>query len=69
MKKRLARVEVTLTHGTGCDRPDIHEVIDVLPGQRFVQGIVRDELRENSVVIRSWDWRAGYTIKYTYLYV
>lgn len=68
MKKRLCRVEVTLRHGGGVGYPDIHETITLLPGQTFHKEYSHISVKENDVVIRAIDWKAGYTIEYEYFY-
>lgn len=65
--KRLVRVEVTLKHG-GTDRSDIKESIELLPGQTFHKELRHVCIKEHGTVIKSIDWKAGYTVVYDYFY-
>ena len=72
-RKRLKKVVVTLKHGTGLDEqtrptPDIVEEIQVLPGQSFHSHIGYDELREHGQPVRTFNWKAGYTVEIEYFY-
>lgn len=73
-RKRLAKVIVTLKHGTtevheqSRPVPDIVEEITILPGQSFHTHIGYDEIREHGQPVRTFDWKAGYTVDIEYFY-
>lgn len=65
-KKRQSRVEVSFLHGEPA-MPKV--VIEILPGQKFEQGIESDVLMEGNTILKAYNWRAGYTVIYEYFYV
>lgn len=63
-KKRLVRVKILMTHARSMDKrePDVHMVIYIEPGQKFVSEISYDAVYEDGVLVRSFDWKAGCTV-------
>ena len=70
-RKRLTRIDITLRHGSslGEPEPDIYDTIEILPGQSVSEEIESLKIKENGVVVRSIDYKAGYTVDMKYFYV
>ena len=73
-KKRLAKIVVTLKHGTteiygeSRSRPETVEEISLLPGQSFHSHIGYDEIREHGQRVKTFVWKAGFTVECEYFY-
>ena len=66
-KRRQVRVEISFKHGSHSEAIP-KEVIEVLPGQEFQTGIGTDMLWEGNMLIKEFDWVAGFSRVYEYFY-
>ena len=62
---RQSKVIITFKHG---EREMPPEIIYIQPGQHFEQCIGTDKLWEGNTLLKAYNWRAGYTVEYTYYY-
>jgi len=68
-KPTIESVNVYFKHG-GEGSPDFMDTIQVPKGWVFITDYAEDPtlVDENENVRRSFDWRAGYTVEYEYIY-
>jgi len=69
-KPVLESVNVYFKHGHDESYPDFTDIIQVPKGWVFITDYAEDPILvdENGDVRRSFDWRAGYTVEYEYIY-